>query len=458
MSKTKILVLSHSSEIGGAELSMLDFFEYWRKKEKNIALLFIIREPLDKLAPELKKRGFNYVSLAYTSWVMPQLINRPEDIFRNARINTGAVKEIEKIIHQFKPTIVMTNTIIAPWAAFAAKLNHLPHIWFIREYGDIDHRHSFEIGRDKTFEDIDILSDLVITNSQALSAHVCQYISKKKVATLYTPFNVTRIKSLYKKAVTDPFTKKADIKIIIVGAIRPSKGQELVIKAVGELYKKGIRAELCLVGHVIDPEYLPKLKRDINRLGIVNQIHFVGKQSNPYGFIQHADVGIMASGVEAFGRVTFEYLTLGIPVIGVSTGGTLEMVKDNVNGFLFTAGNVYEISQKIELYIKYPKLIFKHGRAAEIGARNMLKGQYGADAIIKKIRRVIQKPDSYQLPNFSRRWLDIPSTLDGMSYGSGVIHIAKKAINLGPIGTYHRARHKIGVKVNKYRKKQKNEY
>ena len=45
---------------------------------------------------------------------------------------------------------------------------------------------------------------------------------------------------------------------------------------------------------------------------------------------------LMCSKSEGFGRVTVEAMSRGIPVIGYRGGGTVELVKEGVNGFLFT--------------------------------------------------------------------------------------------------------------------------
>ena len=37
-----------------------------------------------------------------------------------------------------RPDLVVTNTVVAPWGAFAAKALGIPHAWFVREYGDLD--------------------------------------------------------------------------------------------------------------------------------------------------------------------------------------------------------------------------------------------------------------------------------------------------------------------------------
>ena len=428
---------------------MLDFFDFWTKKNPDLELLFIIKYPADRLAKELEKRAWNYKVLDYSAWSGRKVNNRPEAVFRSARRNSKAILEIDKIIHQFKPNMVMTNTIVTPWAAFAAKLNSLPHIWFVREHGDIDHGHTFETSRRETFEDIGLLSELVVTNSLALKDHVSKYMPKSKVMTLYTPFNIEKIQALSEHKAKSPFSKNAQIKAVMAGILKPSKGQDRAIEAISQLKIEGYEAELCLVGYSSEPEYTIELKRLAKDKGVADRVHFVGKQANPYAFIKHADVGIMASKMEAFGRVTFEYLSLGKPVIGAASGGTLEIIKDGVNGLLYDPSKDDQIAQRLELYIKNPALLSKHHKTAEESARRMISGEYSAEVLIKKINEVTEPGlYIYKLPNFTRRWLNAPRAAEEARFKKGVVHKLRIAKQLGPTATYHEARKRIVSKMN----------
>lgn len=442
----KVLILSHSSEIGGGELSMLDFFDYWSEKEE-IEPLFIVKHPVKKMGTQLKKRGWEYKALKYTSWSSQFISREKSDLYRNSKTNTRAIFKIDEIIKEFKPDLVVTNTIVAPWAAFAAKLNGLPHVWFVREYGDLDHGHVFETGREETFGDIGLLSELVVTNSSALAKHVSQYVEPEKVMTLYTPFKIEKIKRMAEKSVKNPFSPKVDIKIVMVGVVKPSKGQDKTIRAVAFLKKKGINAEVCIVGDSSPPEYITSLKKLGKELGVEDNVHFLGKKKNPYAYIKLADVGVMSSTKEAFGRVTCEYLALGKPVIGAASGGTLELVKDNENGFLFEPGNYKQIVEKIEFYVNNPDILEKHKTSASKTAAEIVHGKYSAGKTIKRIDEVIALEKHYRIPYFTRRWLNIPNTSKAPRKGLLIIPRLKRAKELGIVGSFQRLKYKINQKV-----------
>ena len=409
--KLKVLILSHSSELAGAERSMLDLFDYWYGKDL-IEPHFIIRRPIKNLARELRKRDWGYTALYYTNWSdrTPFYKRTPEAIYRSALFNTDAIFNIEKLILKLKPDVVMTNTIVSPWAAIAAYFQKVPHVWFVREYGDVDHRHIFEIGKEKMLEDIGTMSSLVVTNSKTLGKHVGEYIDPDKITPLYTPFNIEYLKQKSREKAKNPFNDENSLKLVITGRIAPSKGQDEAATAVGILNQQGFDTELCVIGAPSDLEDSSTLKAAIAKYDIEKKVHLVGHQPNPLAILKYADVGIMASKQEAFGRVTFEYMVMGMPVVGANSGATPEMIESGKNGYLYELANTNDLLEQLTHYAHNREFIILHGKAAETKAQRMMKGSHNADTLFEKISDIVEsKHKEFPPPlNFAHRWLEYP--------------------------------------------------
>jgi glycosyltransferase involved in cell wall biosynthesis len=430
----KVLVLSHSSELSGAELSMIDLFDYWHAK-KLVEPQFIIRRPFKNMPAALKKRGWGYTGLYYTNWSTRDPARRAEDIYRSALFNTKAIFDIEKLIDEIQPDVVMTNTIVSPWAAIAAYFKGVPHVWFVREYGDVDHQHIFEVGREKMFQDIGTLSQLVVTNSRTLAEHISEYIDYKKITTLYTPFNLEVIRQRGSVKVKSPFKQSQSLKLVFIGRIAPSKGQQEAVEAVYRLNKAGYETEICLIGGPTNPSDADLLHTTIKKRNISEKVHLVGRQSNPLSYVAQADVGITASMKEAFGRVTFEYMSLGKAVVGSNAGATPELIDDGVNGFLYSQGSVDSLVKQLKKYADDRTLINKHGNAAAVKANKMMQGDFSADSLYEKIYHLINhEMRSVSVPlNYAHRWLEYPTIAKRYIKDSEVISIKRLA--------YHRFRH-----------------
>ena len=75
-----------------------------------------------------------------------------------------------------------------------------------------------------------------------------------------------------------------------------------------------------------------------------------------------ADIILVCSRNEAFGRVVVDGMKLGRPVVYPRSGGIPEYMKDGVTGLSYSPGDVSELVQRIEDLIDDPE------RAARIGA------------------------------------------------------------------------------------------
>jgi glycosyltransferase involved in cell wall biosynthesis len=383
----KVLILSHSSDLGGAEQSMLGLFDELRKTTE-IEPEFIIRKPLLGLAMELKNRGLSYHALYYTNWAQRNPTYDPNEIYWYAKQNTKAVADIEKIIRKIRPGVVITNTIVAPWAAIAARNQTIPHVWFIREFGDVDSGFEFRLGHHKTFEIVGKLSDLVVANSEALAKFAAKFINPSKITIVYPTLEIKKIKQLSADKVTNPYNDQKSLKLVITGRIAPSKGQHIAAEAVGILKRHGVRCELCIVGSPSSQGDDNLLRATIQKYDISDQVHLIGQQSNPYAYMALADIGIMASENEAFGRVSLEYMALGKPVVGSNSGATPELIKSNANGSLFNTGDASDLANQLLKYSKDSSLINKHGGASSKMAVSIAEGKYMPKTFYEKLQHI----------------------------------------------------------------------
>jgi glycosyltransferase involved in cell wall biosynthesis len=442
----KILVLSHISEYaGGAEKSLIDLLDKWSANH-DLQLEFVIKKPAGSLKKVLDDRDWKHHALEYTFWSESNPPKTNEEIFRHAVKNSRAITSIENIIKRLKPDIVMTNSVVCPWAAVAASYQNVPHAWFVREYGDLDHGRVFELGRIKTFQDVDSLSNLVVANSKTLEKHLAKYIDKEKLTTLYTPFDIKKLQQQAGQPARSPFKYKNSLKLVITGSLTPSKGQLEAVEAIGRLNKAGYKAEICLVGGNGPKGYRQKIKRAMKKYKITDNVHLVGHQKNPLAFVNMADAGIMASRKEAFGRVTFEYLAIGKPVVGTNSGATPEMVTNGKNGYLFEPKNIGQLTDCLKNYAQNKSLLAEHGKASEKMAEKMMMSEYNAANLFKKVKLAAESgeiSDCMKPLNISHRWLEYIQTADNYIEETGktsVKLLAKKRARARAGSSYHLAR------------------
>lgn len=117
----------------------------------------------------------------------------------------------------------------------------------------------------------------------------------------------------------------------------PSKEQEVVIKAMRIIEKQGIKTELLLVGDA-DKGYLALLK------ALVKQTQTQGIEFHPFSrypeeYFLKAQIVLVPSLAEPFGRVVIEAMSHGALVIASDSGGIKEIIQHKLNGILVEPNN-----------------------------------------------------------------------------------------------------------------------
>ena len=115
------------------------------------------------------------------------------------------------------------------------------------------------------------------------------------------------------------------------------------VKRVGDVVGAfaGIRSEvearLVLVG---DGPERAHAHEEVARLGLEDDVVFLGKLESVAELLSCADLFLLPSEQESFGLVALEALASGVPVVGTSGSGISEVVDDGETGHLHPVGDV----------------------------------------------------------------------------------------------------------------------
>ncbi|MGA1813619.1 glycosyltransferase [Frondihabitans sp. 4ASC-45] len=410
----RVFFSNHSTapvNLGGAERSLLHLVEHWQSRRPDLEPHFLTKAPEGQFIKALRAKNLPFTAYRFRGWALPSDQPAPAaEVASFATADYAAVTAMIREMEKAKPDLVVTNTIVAPWAAFAAKTLGIPHAWFVREYGDLDHGLQFQEGRDATLSDIGLLSEAVFTNSRAVEAHLAGHMDPALLSVVYPSVDAEKLAALAGETpAVEPFPQKdPGLRLVLVGRVEESKGQFRAIDALGELARRGVSASLCLVGSWKHPGYDLELRDRARALGVDDRIVFAGEQDNPFAFVARADVCLTASTIEAFGRTTLEYLTLGKPVVASNTGGSAELIQPGVNGQLFDLESTTGLADALESYATTPESIRAHGEAARQSIEHVGSGDTGLDAAIDRLESLVGAP-AYRLPAIARYWFELPA-------------------------------------------------
>ena len=408
-----VYFINHSvapDNLGGAERSMIKLVEDWYASDPDFEAFFITKAPRGRFIAAIEKRGWKYRAFPYHGWTVRNSDAPRSEITFFAHHDYGSTLDIIKVMEARRPDLVVTNTIVAPWGAFAAKSLGIPHAWFVREYGDLDHGLAFQIGREDTFSDIGLLSEAVFANSLAMKTHIGQYMDESKVTVVYPQLDTAHLhREAAKLPDIAPFPQDdPGIRLTVVGRLTDSKGQLRVIDALSLLKKQGVTASLCLVGSGAEPGYDLQLMRHARALGVEHNVTIVGEQMNPFPYVAAADVCVTPSSIEAFGRTTLEAMMLGKPVIASFLGGSAELVRHGETGQLFDATETQMLAKYVKRYADNPALVVAHGAAAAVRATEMMSAKFSNGAAIERMKLTAAGP-AYQLPHIAKYWFGLPN-------------------------------------------------
>ena len=385
----RICFILHSSSKGGAERVNLELIEGLEKKGIQCFAILPSDGPLIK---ELKKRNVPLKVIKYKWWMREEGSPLWKRLGRLA-LNLMKTISVARQVKKWKVDIVYSNTITICVGAFAAKLLHMPHIWHIHEFGYEDYHLCFDLGNKMALRIMNQLSDVFIVGSKAVMEKYRKFFPARKIKLIYYAVCVTNESSCKILKIKKQLQEASGIKCMIVGSLYKGKYQEDAIRAIGKLIDEEIDVRLYIVGEG-QLKYKQYLESLIIRDDLENHVQFLGYIDNSFPVMQQADILLMCSRKEAFGRVTVEGMKAGKPVIGASSGGTKELIRDHYNGFLYTFGDYHGLAEKVKYLCQHPDEAKQMGENGKQWALEKFNIEHYTEEVLTVLRRLIDKKNN----------------------------------------------------------------
>lgn len=336
-----------------------------------------------ELSEHLRKLGVAVHVVPLTWWVAYAQWSRFDYQLRRLARNLYSGPQLYRLLRKAKPDLVVSNTLTIPAGAFAARQARIPHVWYVHEFGREGHGFHFDLGEARTFSLMNKLSAKIMTNSRAVAESLMAHIPSEKLRVVYQAVEVP-------PQPPTPDTNGEVLRLIYVGRLATGKRQEDAIRALASLVIKGLRLHLTLVGPDV-LNYGRMLQNLVRELQVSPHVDFVGPTNDPFAYMTAADVAVICSEGEAFGRVTIEAMKLGKPVIGANSGGTAELISSGETGLIFAVGDSEDLARKIEILYHDSKLRNEIGAKAQAWATgNFSREKYAAD-LLEVFREVLQQ-------------------------------------------------------------------
>ena len=425
--RPRILFVSHSGDLYGAERSLLTLLRGLLKTGKYELMVFAPHE--GALTKTLGDEGIAFRVLPFARWIGL----RYHFITRYARRlkNRWYLPALIRAAEQWNPDIIYTNTIATPVGAImAGKLSARPcHIWHARELpGNKELGFGlFDMGSHSSYRLIAQTADRLICNSQFLYNKLKALLEDESgnggksgsnpempMEVILNGFEITKHQPEDREGHRDKrseghsdehseghsdehseghseersFERSSGktIRLIMAGGISPVKNYEEAIEGIRRLSDTGYSVNLDIYGSG-SPCYLKKVKNQVSGAKLDHRVRFMGYTDDISSELARADMLLITSRMETFGRTAVEAMLAGCPVISSDSGALPEIIKDGETGLLYRSGDAEHLSFQIRKLTDSPALRSEMAKkAAEYACRNFSVERFTSD-----IDRILQQ-------------------------------------------------------------------
>lgn len=379
-----ILFITHCTTLYGANKALLDLVIDLRDRYNVNPIILIPKEgDFTKILDEHK---IEFIVSKYCMWLREKkIINIFKDRIKKT-LNILFFRKIYNKLSYRKIDIIHTNSSLPYIGEYLSQKLNIPHIKHLREYGDEDYNLYY------------MYSDKFIKNKYNKNVNCAIAISKSIKQKYKKYFTEDKIHMIY-DGVDMPIDKvkcnsdKSIIEFVVVGGINETKNQMEILQSVKILRDRGIKNfKVNLVGSGND-KYIDKVNQFIIKNDLCNLVNLLGYRDDIDKILQSMDIGIVSSKKEAFGRVTIEYMLNSMPVIGADTGGTSELIKNNINGLLYRLNDYNDLADKMEFFIKERINIERMSKSSYNYAKLNFNKKLNTDKIYKIYKDILQKQE-----------------------------------------------------------------
>lgn len=381
--KKHIVVLAHSPNIGGAELALKSLID----SLPGYAWTVVIptKKPIDD---RIRNSGVSYRYLELPWWCH-EAHDPPENIFSPAF--TRNLEELKRIAQT--ADMLLTNTITIPWLGPISRSLNKPHIWYIHEFGNIDHNLQFVLGYENSLTKISELSDRVLTISESIKEHLSKIVEKSSIDLVRQSIDFSELASIEPPDFSDA---AKPVSLLMLGAIKPSKGQLVAVEA---LKSMSGNPTLSIVGPPADPSYAQTVSlaaKEDPRIMVELRAY------DPKIELGQHSVLLMCSQNEGLGRVTLESMAASRPVLGFSCLSTEKLLEDE-RGYLYSP-NTPEALSKLIGSVNFSKFDPKPAKQFVLENYNL---SVQAEDFKRSVKKALSSPDRKERGNLVSEYLGL---------------------------------------------------
>jgi len=383
MAQIKVIhIITRFDKGGSAENTFLTVKEL--DKDTYDILLIVGASQESAMGDEERKASHDNLSDAEHSCVRIMTI---DSLVRNVHL-LHDMRTFLTLMHVFRteqPHIVHTHTskagILGRWAAWLSSVPviiHTPHGHVFRGY--------FNRWISLFYVQLErwtarITDKIIALTEQEKIDHLSFHIAPdNKFEVIHSGVDLNKFRHVR----NDPIHIKNELEIqgrafVIgtVGRLAPVKGHRYLIEAAKDIVEEYPETCFLFLG---DGELSHELRSLAIKLGIKENIRFLGWRPEVAEILSTFDIFVFPSLNEGMGKAVVEAMCLGKPIIASRVGGILDLIVDGVNGLLVPQADSQILAANIKTLLSDPA---KREKMGNEGKKMCL--QYASNKMIQKI-------------------------------------------------------------------------
>ena len=244
------------------------------------------------------------------------------------------------------------------------------------------------VGQDPSFYDITQFSIKASDGITAVSKYLADetrdvFKIEQEIRVVHNFFDADRFRPTCQECSRCEFTKEGEFLISHVSNFRPVK-RVLDVIDIFDRIQHELPAKLLLVGEGPDTVLA---RRQINKRGLNDKVIFLGNQTRVEAVLPCSDLFLVPSEEESFGLAALEALACGVPVIGTTGTGLVEVVDDYRDGFLLPVGDTSSMARAAVALLRDGDRLSEFKRTAA----RIAKEKFDAEKIVGEYERYYEE-------------------------------------------------------------------
>jgi glycosyltransferase involved in cell wall biosynthesis len=187
--------------------------------------------------------------------------------------------------------------------------------------------------------------------------------------------------------------------LLFVGRLTRDKGIPELMQAFSQLVARFPELRLLLVGCIEDGDPLPVETR--RYLETNPRVIFVGAVQDVVPYYATADVLVLPSHREGLPTVVLEAQAVGVPVVGASATGIVDVIADGETGLLFPVGDVQALADAVARLITDHRLANKLRLAGQAQVQTKFQQERILEALHREYLQFLRPRESVDLQHLS---------------------------------------------------------